>query len=117
MACADADRGAGELLVATQNGFGKRIDLSEVPIQGRGGGGVTTLHRRYLEHTGPIVAGLVIQPEDEVTLITANGMALHSAVKQIPQAGRSARGQIVMNVLKGDRLAAVARLQVNAGAQ
>jgi DNA gyrase subunit A len=117
VAYADADREGGELLVVTQNGFGKRIDLHEFPIQGRGGGGVTTLHRRYLEHTGPIVAGLVVQPEDAVTLITANGMALHSAVEQIPQAGRSARGQIVMNVFKGDRLAAVARLQVDVDAQ
>ncbi len=117
VAHADADREAGELLVVTQNGFGKRIDLSEFPIQGRGGGGVTTLHRRYLEHTGPVVAGLVIQPEDEVTLITANGMALHSAVEQIPQAGRNARGQIVMNVFKGDRLASVARLQADVDAQ
>jgi DNA gyrase subunit A len=116
VAHADADHGAGEYLVVTRHGFGKRIDLSECPIQGRGGGGVTILHRRYLEHTGPVVAGLVVQPEDEVTLITANGMALHGAVEQIPQAGRSARGQIVMNVFKGDRLAAVARSRTGADA-
>ncbi len=42
-------------------------------------------------------------------------MALHTAVEQVPQAGRSARGQIVMNVLKGDRLAAVARLYAGKG--
>ena len=99
---------AWELLLVTENGFGKRTLLDEYPVQGRGTGGVTSLHRRYLEQTGPVVAGVVVRPNDEVTLITGNGMALHTAVEQIPQVGRSARGQIVMNVLKGDRLTAVA---------
>jgi DNA gyrase subunit A len=102
--------GLPELLLVTQNGFGKRVAVDEYPVQGRGTGGVITLHRRYLEQTGPVVAGLVVQPRDEVAFITGNGMALHTAVGQVPQAGRSARGQIVMNVLKGDRLMAVARL-------
>ena len=50
-------------------------------------------------------------------MITASGMALHTAVEQVPQAGRSARGQIVMNVLKGDRLTAVASHSLDAGAR
>jgi DNA gyrase subunit A len=102
--------GTPELLLVTENGFGKRTALEEYPVQGRGGGGVTSLHRRYLEQTGPVVAALVVYPGDEVTFITGDGMALHTEIDQLPQAGRSARGQIVMNVLKGDRLTAVARL-------
>jgi DNA gyrase subunit A len=124
VACADTvnaggkdTRAAKELLLVTENGFGKRTALDEYPIQGRGAGGVTTLHRRYLEQTGPVVAGLVVHREDEVTFITGNGMALHAAVEQIPEAGRSARGQIVMNVLKGDRLTAVAPLYADTGEQ
>jgi DNA gyrase subunit A len=106
---------AFELLLVTENGFGKRTAAAEYPVQGRGTGGVVSLHSRYLEQTGPVVASVVVRPEDEVTLITANGMALHTAVERVPQAGRSARGQIVMNVLKGDRLTAVASHSVDVG--
>jgi DNA gyrase subunit A len=106
-----------ELLLVTENGFGKRVAMNEYPTQGRGTGGVTTLHRRYREQTGLAVAGLVVQAQDEVTFITGNGMALHTEVARIPQAGRSARGQIVMNVLKGDRLTAVARMSTDADGQ
>ena len=109
------DGGAWELLLVTENGFGKRTALDQYPVQGRGTGGVTSIHRRYLELTGPVVAGVVVRPEDEVTLITGSGMALHTAVEGIPQAGRSARGQIVMNVLKGDRLTAVASHDADTG--
>jgi DNA gyrase subunit A len=112
-----SDSAALELLLVTENGFGKRVALDEYPAQGRGTGGVITLHRRYREQTGLVVAGLVVQSRDEVTLITGKGMALHTAVAHIPQAGRSARGQIVMNVLKGDRLTAVARIPADADDQ
>ena len=87
--------------------------LSEYPAQGRGTQGVITLHSRYLDLAGPIVSALVVRPEDQVTLITAGGMALHAEVASIPEAGRTARGQIVMNVYKGDRLSAVARLRAD----
>ncbi len=110
VACVDVVQMPGDLLVATQNGFGKRTDLSEYPVKGRNTGGVVTLRPRYLEQTGPVVAALVVQPHDAVTLITANGMALRTDTAQIPRAARGTRGQIVMNVYKGDRLAAVARL-------
>ena len=78
-------------------------------------GGVITLHPRYHSLTGPIVAAIVVQPDDKVMFITANGMALSTDVAQIPQSARTARGQIVMNVLKGDRLSAVARLKAYTG--
>ena len=63
------------------------------------------------------MSALVVQPEDEVTFITANGMALHTQVSEIPPLGRSARGQIAMNIYKGDRLTAVARLKADVAAQ
>ncbi len=110
VAAADVVEPGGELLVATQNGFAKRTTLDEYPLKGRNTGGVITLHERYRTLTGPVVAALVVQPEDGVTLITANGMALPTGVEQIPQLSRTARGEIVMNIYKGDRLSAVARI-------
>jgi len=109
VACVDVVEQGGELLVATQNGFAKRTALDEYPAQGRNTMGVTALHDRYLDLTGPVVSALVVQPQDTVTLITAEGMALHTAVEDIPQSGRGTRGQIVINIYKGDRLSAVAR--------
>jgi DNA gyrase subunit A len=114
VAYADVVEEPGELLVVTQNGFGKRTDLGEYPTKGRNTGGVLTLHPKFLDLTGPIVAALVVQPEDEVTFITAKGMALHTEVAQLPQSARSTRGQIVMNVFRGDRLSDVARIRVDA---
>lgn len=106
----DVVQPGGELLIATHNGFAKRTPLAEYPAKSRGTGGVITLHERYLELTGPIVAAPVVQPGDEVTLITANGMALHTPVSQIPPAGRTARGQVAIHIYKGDSLSAVARI-------
>ncbi len=107
---ADVVEEGGELLVVTQNGFGKRTALDEYPLQGRNTGGVIALHPKFQDLTGPIVAALVVQAGDQVTLITGNGMALPTDVEQIPRSSRATRGQIVINVYKGDRLSAVARL-------
>jgi DNA gyrase subunit A len=103
-----------ELLVVSQNGFGKRSPLDEYPVQGRNTRGVIALHGKYHEQTGPLVAALAVRPDDEVALITANGMALHTPVEQISPSARSTRGQIVMNIYKGDRLSDVARLRGDA---
>jgi DNA gyrase subunit A len=111
VACVDVVEPGAELLVVTQNGFGKRSDLSEYPSHGRNTGGVITLHPKYLNITGPVVAARVVQAGDQVTLVTAEGMALHTPVQEIPQSGRGPRGQIVINIYKGDRLSDVARLK------
>lgn len=111
VACVSAVEDGAELLVVTQNGFAKRTPLSEYPAQGRNTRGVITLHSKYLDLTGPVVSALVVRPVDQVTLVTADGMALHTEVQAIPELGRSTRGQIVMNVYKGDALTAVARLK------
>jgi DNA gyrase subunit A len=111
VAYADIAEASGELLVVTQNGFGKRTDLHEFPVKGRNTGGVITLHAKFLPQTGPIVAAPVIQADDEVTFITAKGMALRTRVDAIPLSARSTRGQIVMNIFKGDRLTDVARIR------
>lgn len=72
----------GELLVVTAKGYGKRTSLKQYPVKGRYTGGVRTIADRY-DETGPIVAARVVKPADEVTLITANGIALRTAVENI----------------------------------
>jgi DNA gyrase subunit A len=102
----------GELLVVTEKGYGKRTLLEQYPVKGRNTGGVRTIADRY-EETGPIVAARVVMPEDEITLITAGGIALRTAVENVRVAGRSTLGVRVIALDEGDRLASLARLEAN----
>jgi DNA gyrase subunit A len=81
-------------------------------VKGRYTGGVRTVADRY-DETGPIVAARVVKPTDEVTLITANGIALRTAVENIRAAGRSTVGVRLMTLDDGDALASLARLEAN----
>jgi DNA gyrase subunit A len=102
----------GELLVVTEKGYGKRTPLDQYPVKGRNTGGVRTIADRY-EETGPIVAARVVMPEDEITLITAGGIALRTAVENVRVAGRPTLGVHVISLDEGDRLASLARLEAN----
>ena len=101
----------GQLLVMTAHGYGKRTPLSEYPTKGRHGSGVVTLHQKHLAQTGPIVAARVVCPEDEVTIITAEGMALRTRVESFAQQGRASLGKRIMELQAGDAVASVARLK------
>jgi DNA gyrase subunit A len=100
----------GELLVVTANGFGKRTPLDQYPVKGRATGGVKTMANR-LDETGPIASARVVMPEDEVTIITAGGIALRTAVSNIARTGRSTRGVRVIALQDGDTVASVARIE------
>jgi DNA gyrase subunit A len=102
----------GQLLVVAESGYGKRTPLEQYPVKGRYTGGVRTISDRY-EETGPIVAARVVKPEDEITLITANGIALRTSVESIRAAGRSTLGVRVIALDDGDQLASLAVLQSN----
>jgi DNA gyrase subunit A len=102
----------GELLVVTEKGYGKRTPLEQYPVKGRNTGGVRTIANRYGE-SGPIVAARVVMPEDEITLITAGGIALRTAVENVRVAGRPTLGVHVISLDEGDRLASLARLEAN----
>jgi DNA gyrase subunit A len=100
----------GELLIVTEKGFGKRTPLSEYPVKGRATGGVVTIDQKNLEKIGKISAARVVQPVDDVTIITANGVALRTKVKAIKQAGRGTRGERLIDLEKGDQVASLARI-------
>jgi len=105
----------GELLVVTAKGFGKRTPLEQYPAKGRATGGVKTMANR-LEETGPIASARVVLPDDEVTLITAGGIALRTAVSNIARSGRSTRGVRVISLQDGDSVASIARIEGDRGA-
>jgi DNA gyrase subunit A len=84
--------------------------LAQYPVKGRYTGGIRTIADRY-DVTGPIVAARVVKPDDEITLITANGIALRTAVESIRVAGRSTLGVRVIALDESDQLASLAVLK------
>jgi DNA gyrase subunit A len=96
-----------ELLTVTTKGYGKRTPLSEFSVKGRYGKGVRCVGGEPAR-SGVIAAARVVGPDDEITLISAEGQVLRTHVADIPQMGRTARGATLMDLKPGDEVASVA---------
>ena len=111
----------GSLLIVTTGGFGKRTALKEYMPKGRGSHGVTTIDLDLLPEIGKIAAARVVQNDDDLTLITANGVALRMKVRNIKLSGRATKGVHLIKPQDGDYVATVARIAAEdlkrAGAQ
>ncbi|GJG87848.1 DNA gyrase subunit A [Gemmatimonadetes bacterium T265] len=101
-------RGDATLLVTTTKGMGKVTDLSEYRVQGRGGKGILTLNRT--ERTGNIVATMEVMQDEEIMLITKNGVVIRSGVNEVRNTGRNAQGVNLVRLDANDELCAVARV-------
>ena len=99
----------GFLLTVTERGYGKCTTLDEYTAKGRGGSGMRTMSGA-LDVTGELVAARVVQPNDQITIISAGGVALRQRVSDIPKTGRATRGSRLINLREGDAVASVARL-------
>jgi DNA gyrase subunit A len=95
------------LLVVTEFGFGKRTPLSEYRRQRRYGVGIRTLSRA-LEKTGRIIGAAVVSPDDDLTLITAGGIALRTEVGMISTYGRATSGVKMIDLAENDVLVSMA---------
>ncbi len=96
------------LLVVSEKGLGKRSELSDYRIQKRGGRGIITLKRT--ERTGPIVALKEVVPNDELMIVTRNGVIIRVPVDGIRVSGRNTQGVRVMNLDPGDTVMDIARV-------
>lgn len=95
-----------DLFVITEKGYGKRTPIAEYPEQHRGGQGVYTItmtHKKGLLSVMKIVAA-----DDEIMIISEEGVIVRTAVQGISELGRSTQGVRVMNVADKDRVTAVA---------
>ncbi|HHX74850.1 MAG TPA: DNA gyrase subunit A, partial [Firmicutes bacterium] len=101
-------RASGQLLVATENGYGKRTHLTEYRTQNRGGKGIYTI--RVMEKNGPVVAAKVVRPGDELMIITAGGIVIRQEVGEISEQGRVTQGVTLIRLDEGDRVVSVARV-------
>jgi DNA gyrase subunit A len=95
-----------QLLAITERGFGKRTRLSEYPLQGRGGQGVKTLN--ITDRTGDVAACRIVQPGQELMLVTRDGIVVRTKVDTISLIGRNTQGVTVMRVGEGDHVASIA---------
>jgi len=96
------------LLTVTERGLGKRSQLSDYRIQKRGGKGIITLRRT--ERTGSVVALKEVLPDDELMLVTRQGVIIRLPVEGIRVIGRNTQGVKVMNLDAGDTVMDVARV-------
>ncbi|HKY96763.1 MAG TPA: DNA gyrase subunit A, partial [Gemmatimonadaceae bacterium] len=96
------------ILVVTERGLGKCSHIDDYRVQKRGGKGIITVNRT--EKTGDVVGVMEVLPEDEIMLITRQGVIIRSSVAQIRVTGRIAQGVRLVNLDDGDVLTAVARV-------
>ncbi|HET9073448.1 MAG TPA: DNA gyrase subunit A [Solirubrobacteraceae bacterium] len=95
-----------ELLVVTENGFGKRTPISEYPVKGRDTMGVKTI--QLTENKGALAAALVVREHQELVFISQNGLVQRTSVRGISRYGRASQGVKVMNIRDDDQVSAVA---------
>ncbi len=96
------------LLVVTEKGMGKRTKISQYRMQKRGGKGVINV--RLSPKTGNVVSIKEVTPDDELVLITRNGIVNRQRVAEIRETGRNAQGVKLINLDRGDTLVDVTRI-------
>ncbi|MDX6669333.1 MAG: gyrase subunit, partial [Solirubrobacteraceae bacterium] len=110
----DIARDDTELLVVTENGYGKRTPIADYPVKGRGAMGVKTI--ALTEKKGALAGALIVREHFDLVFISQNGMVQRTSVGGISRYGRSSQGVRVMNLREDDVVSAVA-LVVEASAE
>jgi len=102
----DVARDDQELLVVTENGFGKRTPISDYPRKGRGTMGVKTI--ALTDRKGALAGALVVREHEDLVFISQGGMVQRTGVRGINRYGRASQGVKVMNLKSDDLVSAVA---------
>jgi DNA gyrase subunit A len=95
-----------DLLVVTENGYGKRTRVSEYPAKGRGGMGVKTA--QLVEGKGQLAGARIVREGYQVMLISDGGTVIRMAVDEIKRLGRATQGVIVMRLREGEKVSSLA---------
>jgi DNA gyrase subunit A len=103
-----AENDQQSVLVATENGYGKRTVLSEFRHSGRGTQGVKAI--AISERNGLAVAARLVTAEDEIMLITTGGVLIRTRVKEIRDMGRAAQGVTLINLGEGEKLSGLEKI-------
>ncbi|MBI2902878.1 MAG: DNA gyrase subunit A, partial [Candidatus Methylomirabilis oxyfera] len=95
-------------LTVTERGYGKRTELEEYRLQGRGGKGIINI--RTTERNGAVVGVMQVQPGDQIMMISHEGKITRLRVDEISLIGRATQGVRLQGLEPTDRVAAVTRL-------
>ena len=104
MICVEPDS-KQDVLVLSENGFGKRTDLDEYRITNRGGKGVKTIN--ITEKTGQLISIQAVTDQNDLMIINRSGITIRTSVEQIRVAGRATQGVKIINLREGDAIASV----------
>ena len=96
------------VLVATENGFGKRTVLSDFRKSGRGTQGVKAI--QVSDRNGIVVAARLVGDSDEIMLITTGGVLIRTRVSEIRELGRATQGVTLINLTKDEKLSGLAKI-------
>ncbi|MGI9309716.1 MAG: DNA gyrase subunit A [Gammaproteobacteria bacterium] len=98
----------GDILLASENGYGKRTSVADFPVQGRGGKGVIGIQTS--KRNGNMVGAVQVNDEDEVMLISSNGTLVRTSVDEISVQSRNTQGVRLIKLADGDRLVGLDRI-------
>ncbi|WP_036303383.1 DNA gyrase subunit A [Methylotenera sp. L2L1] len=96
------------VMVATENGYGKRTVLADFRRSGRGTQGVKAI--AVSERNGLVVAAKLVNDEDEIMLITTGGVLIRTRVSEIRELGRATQGVILINLGEGEKLSGIEKI-------
>ncbi|MFS8572291.1 MAG: DNA gyrase subunit A, partial [Clostridia bacterium] len=104
----DVVRSGADLMVVTEHGYGKRTPLSEYRVTGRAGKGIRTL--ALTDKNGPIAGVKVVGDEDDIMLISQEGIMIRMGVSDVSRLGRATQGVKLMRLEPNDRVVALAKI-------
>jgi DNA gyrase subunit A len=99
---------AQQVLTVSENGFGKRTQLDDFPVKGRGGQGVIAMQAS--DRNGALVGALLVAETDEIMLISYQGTLVRTRVAEVPSLGRNTQGVRLIRVRQEEKLVGVARI-------
>ena len=100
----------GSILTATENGYGKRTNVDDYPLKGRGGQGVISIVTN--DRNGKIVGAVQVQDDNEIMLITNNGTLVRISVAEISEMGRNTQGVRLIRLTNDEKLVEVEKIEV-----
>ncbi len=105
----------GKLLMATENGYGKRTDATQFATQKRGGMGVISI--KTSERNGRSIGAVQVQEDDEIMMITNGGILVRTSVDQVSETSRNTQGVRLIRLGKGELLTEIERIEILPGSE
>ncbi len=103
-----AENESQSVLTATENGFGKRTPIAEYTRHGRGGQGMIAIQTSV--RNGRVVSAALVNPDDELMLITTGGVLIRTRVQEIREMSRATQGVTLIALDEGEKLVSLSRI-------